>query len=156
VKLHTQVWNFIPRCETSYPGVKLHTQVWNFIPRCETSYPGAKPERNQPQYFKDSFLYQNQQRAVEDNVQSKSGKCVALMALPMTTIVSWRCLLARTHRCQSRWPLHIYRKSNIRVKCVPFNMYAFYGFLVPFNRKICLSCCFLLPSHLKIVYFMAS
>jgi hypothetical protein len=43
IQLHTrQVWNYIPKYETTYPGMELHTQVWNCIPRYGTAYPGKK------------------------------------------------------------------------------------------------------------------
>jgi hypothetical protein len=42
MKLHTQVWNCIPRYGTAYLGMELHTQVRNYIPRYETAYLGMK------------------------------------------------------------------------------------------------------------------
>jgi hypothetical protein len=36
-KLHTKVWNIVPRYEISYQGMKFLTKVWNFLPRYEIS-----------------------------------------------------------------------------------------------------------------------
>jgi hypothetical protein len=42
MKIHTQVWNYIPRYEASLPGMNLHSEVWNFMLRYDTSCPGMK------------------------------------------------------------------------------------------------------------------
>jgi hypothetical protein len=38
----TQIWNYIPRYETTYPGMKLHTLIWNYLPKYETTHLSMK------------------------------------------------------------------------------------------------------------------